>query len=226
VSGLVIGALALFGAGLAASTSPCVAPLVPGYLAVLGVEPAADGPSRRRVGLTWFVVGAVTTFAFVGAIAAEIGLRGSVATESLQRGAGGLLLVLAVGMVLGQRGRGGRVLAERRLVRRIPASPRLGGLALGVGCAAAWTPCAGPLLGAALTAAAASGSTWRAALLLVAYAAGVVAPFVVLAAIGSAVVAPWARAIGRWYARIAPAIMALVGVALVSRQYERLVSWW
>ena len=216
MTNLAIGLLALFGAGLGASLSPCVAPLVPGYIAVIG----------RSAGFGWFAGGLVATFAFVGGVVGSVGVHVSAATAGLQRAAGVVLVVFGVLMLLGQTGRGGRMLAARHLTRWLPTSPPLRGIVLGVGCGAAWTPCTGPLLGAALTAAAASGSVWRATLLLSAYALGIVAPLAVVVAIGATALPPTVRRMGRWWSRIAPALMAMVGIALVAGQYRTLVSWW
>jgi cytochrome c-type biogenesis protein len=231
VSNLAVGAVALFGAGLAAATSPCVAPLVPGYLAALGAPHAGDtgatdpSPHGGRA-LRWFVAGALGTFAFVGAVAGTLGLGLGASSTQLQRASGALLLAMALLLVLGRTGLGSRLFASRRVGRVMPTSPRLRGLALGIGCGAAWTPCSGPLLGAALTAAAASGSAARATVLLVAYAAGVVAPLVAVAAVGAHALGPRARTIGRWWGHLTVPVMLVLGLALASGRYAQLVGWW
>jgi len=117
---------------------------------------------------------------------------------------------------------------DRRLVGAIPAGGGpLRPFVIGVAFGAAWTPCVGPLLGAALTVAAAAGEAARGTLLLVAYALGIGVPFV-LASLGLAASPRVARALGR----VAPAVeraggvvLVVLGTLLVTGTYDQLTSY-
>jgi cytochrome c-type biogenesis protein len=225
---LALAGVALFGAGLAATFSPCVLPLVPGYLGVLGAGTATgDGGapdeirSTRLARVSLFAVSAVLTFALLGAVVGTVGGDALRTGRWAQRGAGAVVLVLAALLIAGRLGR--RV-PSLHLVRHFPRSPLLRSAALGVGCGAAWTPCAGPLLGAALTAAAATGAVWRSTVLLVCYASGVVMPFVALAALGRGGLPRCWRVGGRWVSTASAMLLVVVGLALTFGWYDGLIS--
>ena len=98
---------------------------------------------------------------------------------------------------------------------------------VGVVFGAAWTPCVGPLLGAALTIAAASGEALRGTLLLVAYALGIGVPFM-LASLGlasSSAARKRLLRIGPVIERVGGALLLVLGVLLVTGAYDRLTSY-
>ncbi|MBI5087619.1 MAG: sulfite exporter TauE/SafE family protein [Actinobacteria bacterium] len=215
----VVAALALFGAGLTATLSPCVLPLVPGYLGVL-----ADGRDGARAivsRVTVFAAGAACTFAVLGGVAGVIGSGVGDAGSWAQRIAGGLLLVFSGVAVAGRLGRASWSV---HLSNRLSPAPAWRAFVLGVGCGVAWTPCTGPLLGAALTAAAGASSVARSTVLLLWYAAGVLAPFVALAAFGAARAAAWLRRWSRVLGPLSATVMAGLGLVLVLGWYDGLVS--
>jgi len=170
-----IGFPVAFGAGLISFLSPCVLPLVPGYIsAVAGGQPG-DVRTRRVIGPS---LAFVASFSF---IFIALGLLGQRALHTTLTGPAahkvsgavivvmGALFVLApfvpalsrewhVGQLMARAGRGGPVLT-------------------GAAFALAWTPCTGPTLGAIVTAAGTSNSASRGALLLAVYCAGLGAPF-------------------------------------------------
>jgi cytochrome c-type biogenesis protein len=171
----------VFAAGFVSFASPCVLPLVPGYLAfVSGVGLGAEEGRPSRVSdvavpTGAFVAGFAVMFALLGAGA---GLFGNFLLER-QRAlevAGGLF-VIAMGLVLLGRGVPAFLMQERRLqLTRRPAT--LAGASIaGVAFALGWTPCIGPTLGAALTIAAAGGDPGLGAALLFVYALGLGIPF-------------------------------------------------
>lgn len=174
---LALASVALYGAGVTSTISPCVLPLVPGYLGVL-VDGSGDGRRGRPLRVALFAAGAIGTFVVLGGLVAAVGLSLGGTVDWLQRAAGLGLIAFVVLMILGRLGHASR---ELRLVRVLPPQPHLRALLLGVGCGAAWSPCVGPLLGAALTAAAGAGSTWRGSWLLFTFGCGVLTPFCVLA---------------------------------------------
>jgi len=217
VTGFAVACIALFGTGLTSTLSPCVLPLVPGYLGVLS---DADRRSGRRPRVLVFALGAGATFVLLGAAASAVGLGVSGAVQWSQRAAGLGLVVLGVLMVLARRGLIGR---ELRLVRRLPAQPHLRALLLGIGCGAAWSPCVGPLLGVALTAAGAAGSVGRGAVLLACFAIGVLTPFLAF----TLVPAPSSGLLARTGRRLMSAASlgtVVLGVALVAGWYDDVVA--
>ncbi len=217
MSSFPLATVALYGAGVTASVSPCVLPLVPGYLGVLA---DADGRPGRGGRVAIFAASAVATFALLGSLVAAFG---SVVhtTVALQRVAGALLLVCAAAALATHFG---RLQGTWRVPVAIPASPVPRAVALGVGCGAAWTPCVGPLLGAALTAAGGVGSVSRGAALLAAFGFGVVTPLIAIAILPlPRVPASWRR-IGRAANLATPALLAVVGLVLLFGWYGPLVQ--
>ncbi len=214
MSWLVV-AVALFGAGVASSLSPCVLPLVPGYLGVL-----ADGASgsRRAVRVATFAASAVATFAMLGSLVGSAGPLG-VSSSRLQHIAGAILLVLAAASESSRRG---WLHLEWRPVRWLPRSPIPRAVAIGIGCGAAWSPCVGPLLGAALTAAGGAGSAWRGTLLVACFGFGVVSPLLLASALPT-IPRGWRR-IGRAAQLVAPVMLAAVGLSLLFGWYAWLIQ--
>ena len=116
---------------------------------------------------------------------------------------------------------------ERRLVPRIPGGGPVRPFVVGVAFGAAWSPCVGPLLAAALTLAARSGEVGRGALLLLAYAFGIGVPFV-LAALGLASfpnLADRLRRAGVVLERVAGVLLVILGVLLATGWYGHLTSY-
>jgi cytochrome c-type biogenesis protein len=218
----------LFGAGVASFLAPCVVPLLPAYLGIIAGEAAprdgsAGAPSVRATAV--FVLGFAVVFAALGAAAGLVG--GSL--EGLQSGVQrvGGLLVIVMGLALLGVVRG-PLAGEHRLLEAVPrvAAP-LRPFVVGVVFGAAWTPCVGPLLGAALTIAAASGQAFRGTLLLVAYAMGIGVPFM-LASLGlasSAAARARLQRIGPLVQQVGGAMLVVLGVLLVSGAYDRLTSY-
>lgn len=217
MSALAVAGLALYGAGLTSTLSPCVLPLVPGYLGVLAGN---DGRRGRRARIGLFAVGAGGTFVALGGAVAAAGLGVGAAAHRSQRVAGLLLVGLGALMVLGRRG---SLVTEWRLVRRLPTQPSVRALLVGVGCGAAWSPCVGPLLGVALTAAGGSGSVARGSLLLAAFAGGVLTPFLALSVVPLPSTAGLA-AVGRRLGTLAPVVTSLLGVVLAAGWYDVVVD--
>jgi len=168
---------AAFAAGLLSFTSPCVLPLVPGYLSfVSGVGLDELGARPRRVTITtaWFVAGFGVMFVAFGAGAA---LFGNVLVEHRRplEIAAGTFIVFA-GLVFAGIRLPITVLRERRLeLPRAtgPFAPALIGMAFAIG----WTPCVGPTLAAILALSAGGANPGQGAVLLAVYALGLGVPF-------------------------------------------------
>ena len=198
--------VALFGAGLASFVAPCVLPLVPVYLGMVTGEVGRASPRRALPATVVFVAGFGGVFVVVGSVAGAVGSTLGDARGPVVR-VGGVLLV---GFGLVMAGVGGRGLQRSvRLRAALPIGAVVRPLVLGVVFGVAWTPCVGPLLGAALVAAAGTGSAWRGGVALGAYAAGLGTPFL-LASAGLS----WTPALHRTLRRCSPAL-ARVGAAFL-----------
>lgn len=180
--------LAAFGAGLLSFISPCVLPLIPGYLSfVSGVsleemrDGAASPASRRRVLVTSlaFVIGFSLVFVALGASATAIGRFIFERLPVLEKIAG--VLIVVFGLHLMGVFRIGLLDREKRVhTRRKPAGV-IGALLVGVAFAFGWTPCIGPILGGILTIAASKETVGAGVLLLGTYSAGLAVPFLLTA---------------------------------------------
>lgn len=221
----------LFGAGVASFLAPCVVPLLPAYLGMVAGEagPRAgggdDGGARSVRATALFVLGFAVVFAALGAAAGVVGSSLSGVQSVVQR-AGGLLVVVMGLTLLGVVR--GPLATEHRLVRALPqVTGPVRPFVVGIVFGAAWTPCVGPLLGAALTIAAASGEAARGSLLLVAYAIGIGVPFM-LASLGLASSATARRRLARVgpvIQRVGGVLLVALGVLLLTGAYQHLTSY-
>jgi cytochrome c-type biogenesis protein len=179
------GFLAAFAAGMVSFLSPCVLPLVPGYVSFMtGVAPAELEGKRARVAdvlvpSLLFVLGLAIVFVALGATASALGALLAPYRDLLSRIAG--LFVLVMGFLLLGVVRVPWLYAERRVD---PARARSFGsaaaLVLGMAFGFGWTPCVGPVLASILAVAGQAGSVALGAGLLFAYALGLGVPFVLV----------------------------------------------
>jgi len=173
----------VFAAGLVSFISPCVLPLVPGYLStVSGVSLEQMARRERGIGRpvatasALFFVGFLAVFVALGASASVIGELLTRHRLLLDRVSGVLIVVFGLSLLgVGWSGAMGASWVERtqRAARR-----RGGPVALGVAFAFCWTPCVGPILATILTVAGASASLPTGVLLLAVYGLGLAVPFV------------------------------------------------
>jgi cytochrome c-type biogenesis protein len=196
-----------FLAGVVSFASPCVLPLVPGYISFVTGDTA--GRERARLApIISFIGGFTLVFTLLGAFSSTFvqlfkGRPGQIVT-------GGIVAVLGVLMIAYGLQRGPLALfAERRpLLQKVKPGPA-GAVPLGMAFAAGWTPCIGPVLGGIL-ALAANQSAARGAFLLVCYSLGLGVPFL-LVGVG---VQRLVGALG-WVKRRYAAISLVSGVLLI-----------
>jgi cytochrome c-type biogenesis protein len=218
--------VALFGAGVASFLAPCVVPLLPAYLGIVAGEAVeARDPARAVPATATFVLGFALVFTGLGAAAGFVGSALVDVQDAVQRVGGIVVAVMGLTLLGVLRGPLSR---ERRLVSRLPAiRGPLRPLLVGVAFGAAWSPCVGPLLGAALAVAARSGQAGRGAVLLFAYALGIGVPFL-LASLGLASsprLADWLRRVGPRVERLAGGLLVVLGVLLATGAYGHLTSY-
>jgi cytochrome c-type biogenesis protein len=217
-------------AGVVSFASPCVLPLVPGYLAFAsGLSGARSGGRGRGTVLlasVLFVLGFAVFFTVLGG--AFGGLGRAVAEHRQLVGALGGVLVIAMGLFLLGVLRPAVMEQEARAISRVRRGGLLGAFPLGLVFAAGWTPCIGPTLAAILTLTAADGgaSPVRGATLAFAYALGLGIPFIVIGGLldrGSGVLARLRRHSLR-IERAGGAVLVLVGVLLVTGLWDRVLT--
>ena len=170
-------------AGLVSFLSPCVLPLVPGYLStVIGVAPAdlqRAGTRRVLVPSLLFIASFSSIFILLGLGATAIGSTLNDHRQTLEQGGG--VLILLMGIVFLATPFVDRLNFQWRSESLLRLAGRGGPLLAGAAFAIAWTPCTSITLGAILTQAAISTSAAHGALLLAFYSAGLAIPFLAIA---------------------------------------------
>jgi cytochrome c-type biogenesis protein len=224
-----IGILTAFAAGIISFLSPCVLPLVPGYLsAVTGVAVGdLEKANWRRVLFPslLFVASFSAIFILLGLGATGIGSTLQDHKLLLEKIAAWLIIAMGVFFVsalfIPQFNREWHV--EGLLERAGTGGPLVAGAAFGI----AWTPCIGPPLSAILTAAAVSGSALHGGFLLAVYSAGLAIPFLLTSLAFGRMTTAFAI-VKRHY----PVIMAIGGVVLIATgvliltgEFARLNNW-
>jgi len=174
--------LAAFVAGLISFLSPCVLPLVPGYVSLIsgvGVEQLKlkEGELFRKVMLNSaaFIVGFSIVFITLGAISTEVGQVLAQYKSLLARIAG--VVIILFGLHLTGVFQIKALLADTRLHGLKGSSSAWGAFVIGFAFAFGWTPCVGPILAVVLGFAAAQDTVWKGIFLLAIYSAGLAVPF-------------------------------------------------
>ena len=228
-----IGIFAAFLAGAISFLSPCVLPLVPGYVSYIAGQPGqATRPGRalaKRAGAlglsACFVLGFSTVFVALGAGASALGSLLLTWRTELNLLGGAIIIVF--GLVMLGVFRFGALYRDTRFNLDIPGGRPLGAYVLGLAFAFGWTPCIGPILGAILTVSANTASLSDGIWLLAIYSAGLGVPFL-FAAFFTDVIAARVRGIGRagrFLYKGAGVIMVLMGLAVMTGQLSRMAYW-
>ncbi|BDQ00867.1 cytochrome c biogenesis protein CcdA [Aquiluna sp. KACHI24] len=207
-------------AGVITFISPCVLPLVPGYLGY--VSGTAAPKSRVLAGSALFVLGFTTVFVSLGVLAGTAGLLFLARNPWIQAVLGGLVVLFGLAMV-GQFG-----FLQKTL--KLQVSPRVG-LAgaplLGVVFALGWSPCIGPTLSAVLVLASDTSDPVRGGILATFYSLGIGIPFLLIAAGFS-----WAtKSVGfvkrhiRGFNIFGGSVLILIGLLMVTGLWGRIMLW-
>jgi cytochrome c-type biogenesis protein len=174
--------IAAFLAGLISFLSPCVLPLVPGYISMIsgaGVEElkSAQAQLMRRVMINSiaFILGFSVVFVALGAAATEIGQVLGIYKHTLARVAG--VVIIIFGLHLTGIFKIKALYTDARLHNVKGSSTPLGAFVIGFAFAFGWTPCLGPILSAILTIAGQQDTVGKGILLLSVYSLGLAMPF-------------------------------------------------
>jgi cytochrome c-type biogenesis protein len=208
-----IGIFAALAAGLVSFLSPCVLPLVPGYLSAVSGVSAADLETagwRRILGPSLlFVASFSAIFILLGLTATGLGSLLSENEQLLTKISAALIVGMGVLFIAALFGP--RLNREWHVDSLLERAGKGGPIVAGAAFAIAWTPCIGPTLGAILGAAALSESVARGGFLLAVYSAGLAIPFLLTAIAFSRMTMAFA-VVKRHY----QAIVATGGVILIA----------
>jgi cytochrome c-type biogenesis protein len=228
-----IGIWAALAAGAVSFLSPCVLPLVPGYVSyIAGGSAAAVYPSSRSssrlnavVMSVWFVLGFSTVFVLLGAGASA--LSHLLLAYRYEAGIVGGAIVLAFGVFTTGLVRLSWLERELRVQARIAGGRPVGAYLLGLAFAFGWTPCIGPVLGAILTVSATSSSASSGVALLSVYSLGLAIPFLLTALFADGMTARLRRlrGAGRALQIVSGVTMIAMGLAMMSGQLSTIAFW-
>lgn len=228
-----IGILTALAAGLVSFLSPCVLPLVPGYISYVAgqtmedVRGREDKQARRSAVLlsVFFVLGFSTVFISLGASATALG--NLLLTYRYEANLVGGAIVILFGLFLIGLLNFSWFQQDLRFHTNIKGGRPLAAYVLGLAFAFGWTPCVGPVLGAILTMSATSTSTGSGITLLSLYSLGLGLPFLLAALFTDAFMNKMKimRRIGRPLQITAGVVLIIMGVAMITGQLS-VFSYW
>jgi len=214
-----IGLLTSFGAGVISFLSPCVLPLVPGYVSYVAGDALTGEPVKplAALGLSlFFVFGFSTVFVILGASATTIGqlLLSYRQEENLVGGA----VVLLLGAFMMGLAKLSWLQREFRLHLNVGGGRPVTAYIIGVAFAFGWTPCIGPVLGAILTTSAVAATVPQGIILLGFYSLGLGLPFLAAAVFTDSLMLRLRalRRLGRNLQLGAGAVVAGMGIAILT----------
>lgn len=225
-----VSLLAAFGGGLVSFLSPCVLPIVPGYVGLvsgLSIAEMREGGAATRARVVrstlLFVLGFTAVFVALGLSATAVGAQLLDHKVGVTRALG--VFVLAMALYLA----GSQVLRAPGMYREVRFHPMVSRLGVGAAPAAGaafgfgWTPCIGPVLSTVLAVGGREGDAVQATLLLVTYSAGLGVPFLAVGLALGRLTGPlaWFRRHGVAVTLASSATLAVFGVLLI---LDRL--WW
>jgi cytochrome c-type biogenesis protein len=236
-------------AGLVSILSPCVLPLVPGYLSFVtglagndldaskdaeteteaaggGVAVTTRSATRVRgrilAGTSLFVLGIAIVYTLLAVTVVGIGFTLRTHERALDIVLGVLVIVLGLGYLGWIPG-----LQREARISKLPAAGLIGAPIFGGIFALSWVPCTGPTLSAVLSLAATSGETGRAVVLVLAYCLGLGVPFVLFGLFFRKLLGVFraVRRNSRWVTRVGGVLLILVGIGLVTGGWDHFLIW-
>ncbi len=228
-----VGLFAAFFAGVASFASPCVLPLVPAYLSIIGGFDVTSAAERRgRVGrLTrdtlLFSAGFAVVFVLLGLSASALGQSVIHHQATLTRVSGVVIVVMALFLWLST------TLPTPGLLREFRSHPvldRLGPFAAplaGAAFAFGWTPCVGPILASVLAVSSEQGHVGSGVILLSVYSTGLAVPFLAVAVAFDRFRRPlrWMQRHGRAVTYVSAAVLFVLGFLLILDRMAMVVTW-
>lgn len=225
----LLGMTAALLAGAISFVSPCVLPLVPGYVSYIAGRTTTSAATPSRTQVLWlslcFVFGFSTIFMVLGASATALGQALLQWRYELNLVGGGIVILFGLFMI--GAARTGAMERDLRFHLDIPGGRPTASYVLGLAFGFGWTPCIGPILGAILTASAASATVGQGVALLAFYSAGLGVPFLIVAGFTDRLAGRLRGAgrIGRRLHQGAGAVMVLMGVAMMTGRLSALSYW-
>jgi cytochrome c-type biogenesis protein len=229
----LIGILIAFAAGVISFLSPCVLPLVPGYVSYIAggsLEDLTENPSASRrmraIYLSmFFVLGFSLVFIALGASASAVGEFLLSNKRLFENIAGAVIIVF--GLYLMGLLKIPFMSREMRFVSRAAGGHPASAALLGTAFAFGWTPCIGPVLGGILTMSANTNEVGAGMVLLAFYSLGLGLPFLLAAAFTGFFLNSMKtmRRVSRPFQIFAGTIMVLMGIALITGYLTSLAYW-
>ena len=225
--------LAAFVAGILSFLSPCVLPLVPGYVSLISGSTVEElsGSSERRLlrsvmlHSAMFIIGFSIVFISLGAIATTLGQMTRQFYPILTRVAG--VIIIVFGLHLTGLLKIKALYSDKRLHEVKGGSSPWGAFVIGFAFAFGWTPCIGPILATILAFAASEDTVFRGVLLLTVYSLGLAVPFL-LTSLG---IDRFLSFYGRFRRHLhavevgSGVLLIVVGVLIVMRQFTVLSGY-
>lgn len=223
---------AALGAGFITFLSPCVLPLIPGYVAFMtGMTTAELTDENRKVSAILipsllFVLGFSIVFVALGASASAVGSFLSQYSSVLEKVAGTIILLLGFFMlgIIKVPWLYGEARFEMQKAKRFGS---FAALLMGMAFAFGWSPCVGPVLGSILMVAANSAEVGRGALLLAVYSLGLGIPFILVALLLGRVkpVLNWLNRHTLIINRVAGVVLMVLGLLILTGWIGPVVGW-
>jgi cytochrome c-type biogenesis protein len=224
--------IAAFFAGLISFLSPCVLPLVPGYLSLIsgaGLEelkaPQAHLMQRVMVNSVGFILGFSVVFVALGAAATEIGQVLGIYKHTLARIAG--VIIILFGLHLTGIFKIKALYTDARLHSVKGSSTPVGAFVIGFAFAFGWTPCLGPILSAILAVAAEQNTLAKGILLLAVYSLGLAVPFLLTSLLMERFLKFYSRFRSHMHALevASGGLLIALGVLLVIGRFTLISNW-
>lgn len=222
------GLLVSFTAGLLSFLSPCVLPLIPGYVTFVTGLSLEEVQGARRTALVHsllFILGFTLIFLALGAAATVLGRVLLAYREWISRIGGAIVIVFGLYLLgvfnIGALGR------ERRVHLAHKPAGYLGTILVGIAFGAGWTPCIGPILGSILIYTSSAADLNRGLLLLFVYSMGLAVPFLLSSLAVNHFLAAFARFRRHllWISRLGGALLVLIGILLVTDYFTIIASY-